>query len=584
MIVSKSKCYVFSLVLIMMGLISCLVLSPGQAAAATGSDQASTTLVSPFPDLPSSDGNALYVKYLVNKGIISGYSDGNFHPGEGLTRAQAAVVMAKAAGLTVDQNSQSAFSDVNASYWAKGYINAVAKAGYIQGMPDGRYLPEEKLTRAQGISLLLRLSKQNQNVATFPQLTDINSSHWAAKAVATGLASGMVGLSPDGKKYLPEAPFTRIALAHALGLLLTEDSDLYYSELPGTVNPISGSIKIRNSSGQERQITKKTEINIGDKIISGANSSCELLYPDGSSLLVKENTELTIKEARGRKYIKSDGNESIAVDWLNLDLKEGTMLTALAAKHEVQKDEEKNQTLNTGKLRYKDDYLVASLGDLNLAAANTNPEWWKVSSTKKVKVKVDMPWGVASVRGTFIMFNVSHSGQANISCLTGDAEVSNNGVNVPLGQGQGTAINAPSSAPSPSTSLDASAVQQFVQEQNWIQQTARIMDEVQEASLPPAPQATLTYQETPAGTLAPATANTPGLSPGTILQNQTALETVNRAIEESTGNVHSTNTPSSSTNTPTTSNGGGGGGGGGGDSSAIIRSVSDLMVVGSYIW
>ncbi|MEN6348832.1 MAG: cadherin-like beta sandwich domain-containing protein [Syntrophomonas sp.] len=120
-------------------------------------------------------------------------------------------------------------------------------------------------------------------------------------------------------------------------------------------------------------------------------------------------------------------------------------------------------------------------------------------------------------------------------------------------------------------------MQQFVQEQNWIQQTARIMDEVQEASLPPAPQATLTYQETPAGTLAPATANTPGLSPGTILQNQTALETVNRAIEESTGNAHSTNTPSSTTNTPTTSTGGGGGGGGGGDSSATIRSVSDLM-------
>ncbi|MEN6350268.1 MAG: cadherin-like beta sandwich domain-containing protein [Syntrophomonas sp.] len=578
-IVGKGKCRVFGLMLVLIGLFVCLIIStPNQAAAVENPSPASAVLVAPFPDVSSSDGNALYVKYLVNKGIISGYSDGNFHPGEGLTRAQAAVIMAKVAGLTVDPTLQSAFKDVSAAHWAKSYINAVAKAGYIKGMPDGSFLPEEKLTRAQGISLLLRLSKQDQSLATLPSLTDINSTHWAAKSVAVGIASGMVGLSPDGKQFLPDAPFTRIALAHALGLLLTEDPDLNSSNLPGTIKPVSGTIIIRKSSGQEQKITKETLVNIGDIIISGSNSSCELIYPDGSSLLIKEKTELSIKEARGRKYIKSDGNENIAVDWLNLDIKEGTILTALATKHEVQKDEE-NRTLNTGKLHYKDDYLVASLGDLNLADAKSNPEWWKVSKAKKVKVKVDMPWGVASVRGTFIIINVSPGGQASVNCLTGDAEVSNYGVTVPLSQGQSTAVSAPSAAPAPTSSLTAVAIQQFVQEQNWIQETAQIMDQEQEAAPPPAPQATTIYQETPTGSVTPATLDTPATPSTSTSQTQSALETVNQALQETTGEAPSnTNAPSNPTNPATTpSTPSGGGGAVSDDSSGTIQSVSDLM-------
>ena len=48
-------------------------------------------IVTAFHDVSSSDANLVYINYMAQRGIISGFPDGSFHPGEGLTRAQAAV-------------------------------------------------------------------------------------------------------------------------------------------------------------------------------------------------------------------------------------------------------------------------------------------------------------------------------------------------------------------------------------------------------------------------------------------------------------------------------------------------------------
>ena len=168
---------------------------------------APTAVKSQFSDVPSTDANAIYVNFLTGRGIIKGYPDGGYHPNEGLSRAQAATVIVKAAGLSVDPTLTSPFSDVSDNHWAKAYIATAAQAGYISGMPDGSYHPDEKLTRAQAISLILRLSKQPISGAKLPAtVTDIDATHWAPPPVAVGIASGMVGLSADGKQYLPDAP------------------------------------------------------------------------------------------------------------------------------------------------------------------------------------------------------------------------------------------------------------------------------------------------------------------------------------------------------------------------------------------
>ncbi|MEN6349293.1 MAG: S-layer homology domain-containing protein, partial [Syntrophomonas sp.] len=293
--------------------------------ATTGPPAAAASLSDISPDDP----NSMYINYLVNKGIISGYPDGSFHPTEGLSRAQAAVVLARAKGLTPTSLSGKMFNDVEKDHWAGGYIASCVQAGYLKGYPDGSFKPEEKLSRAQGISLVLRLSQQDMTKAILPTLTDVTPEYWAAPQIATGLAANMIGLSSDQKHYLPEQPITREELSRALATLLTSDPEQYKTTLIGKIKPESGETYLTRQ-GQKQKLEKETELQVKDIIESQADSTAVINYPDGSSVLIKENTHIEIKETQGRNYIKKDGSPGIAVDFLNIDIKKGKIFTALA--------------------------------------------------------------------------------------------------------------------------------------------------------------------------------------------------------------------------------------------------------------
>ncbi|MDD2620202.1 MAG: S-layer homology domain-containing protein, partial [Syntrophomonadaceae bacterium] len=489
-----------------------------------------------FSDIPSTDANAIYVNFLIGRGIITGYPDGGYHPEEGLTRAQAATVIVKAAGLSLDPNLTNPFSDVSEDHWAQAYIAKAAQAKYISGMSDGSYHPDEKLTRAQAISLILRLSQQPLGGAELPAtVTDIDSTHWAAPSVAVGIASGMVGLSADGKQYLPDSDFTRISLAHALGVLLTQDPGLYTTSMEGKLKTVEGSVTIQ-SAGSKSEIEVKTEsaVKAGDIIKTGAKSSAELNYPDGSSMLLKENTQITIVESIGRKYLKIDGNEGTAVDWLDIKLKQGTMLGGLATKHETTKTENPVTNKTTGQVYRMGSQLIASMGGWELLAAESQqPPWYVASQQKKVKVKVDMPWGVAAVRGTFVAITVTPTGQSTVSCLTGDAEVTNGGTTVPLSGNQSTQVTQAAAPPPPPAPLPPAELQQFIQAQTWMAQTAQNMTQNQEvtAPLPPA----MSGQTPPPAPSATPPAPTPSVQ-----------EIISQAVQTATSNSGSA--PTSVTN------------------------------------
>ncbi|WHH58740.1 DVUA0089 family protein [Petroclostridium sp. X23] len=88
-------------------------------------------------------------------GYISGYTDGTIRPDASITRQEAAVVIAKIKELESDPESASAFVDAaGMPDWSKGFIGAVAKAGYMKGYPDGSFKPEKNVTRAEAITAL----------------------------------------------------------------------------------------------------------------------------------------------------------------------------------------------------------------------------------------------------------------------------------------------------------------------------------------------------------------------------------------------------------------------------------------------
>lgn len=103
-------------------------------------------------------GNWFYnaVAIAVAAGYCSGYEDGTFKPSATITRAEAAVMIANAAGLEQDATGAAGFTD-SIPAWAQGSVGAVVKAGFMSGYPDGTFAANQSITRAEAVSSLNRV-------------------------------------------------------------------------------------------------------------------------------------------------------------------------------------------------------------------------------------------------------------------------------------------------------------------------------------------------------------------------------------------------------------------------------------------
>ena len=97
------------------------------------------------------------VSTLSAMGIVKGDSHGKFNPNAPITRAEFAAIAArfddKANTTTAD------FSDI-VSHWAKNEISAASNNGWITGYPDGTFRPDNKITRAEAMTLVNRVLKR----------------------------------------------------------------------------------------------------------------------------------------------------------------------------------------------------------------------------------------------------------------------------------------------------------------------------------------------------------------------------------------------------------------------------------------
>jgi len=60
-----------------------------------------------------------------------------------------------ASAETVETSAPAVFEDVEAGHWAKEQIELAVKKGYISGFPDGTFRPDDKVSRAQFIRMLV---------------------------------------------------------------------------------------------------------------------------------------------------------------------------------------------------------------------------------------------------------------------------------------------------------------------------------------------------------------------------------------------------------------------------------------------
>jgi hypothetical protein len=107
-----------------------------------------------FKDLSSEHWAYNYIRQGVDAGIIAGYEDSTFRPNQAISRAEMAVMIAKALKMKGTYGN-TPFSDMNQNNWAAPYIREMKSKGYISGYADGTFLPAGKATRAEYVTILI---------------------------------------------------------------------------------------------------------------------------------------------------------------------------------------------------------------------------------------------------------------------------------------------------------------------------------------------------------------------------------------------------------------------------------------------
>lgn len=95
----------------------------------------------------------------VDAHLLAGEAGGALDPGGDVTRAEAAVIAARALGL--GGGPDATFSDAGSvPAWAASGVDAAVQSGLLDGYPDGTFRPLQPVTRAEAAALILRLLRR----------------------------------------------------------------------------------------------------------------------------------------------------------------------------------------------------------------------------------------------------------------------------------------------------------------------------------------------------------------------------------------------------------------------------------------
>lgn len=160
------------------------------------------------------------------------------------------------------------------------------------------------------------------------------------------------------------------------------NSDATPVEITAELTSINGSTSIENNDVGKIIISEKTTIVSGTTIKTGEGASAELSFTDGSGFKIEENTTLIIKKMQGVTIISDEGLPFSSIKSVVIELPIGKIYGDLAPAF----------------------YIIPN---------NETP----------VRVEVDMPWGIAGIRGTIWSNEVVNDTQTT-TVFRGKVEVS----------------------------------------------------------------------------------------------------------------------------------------------------------------
>lgn len=155
---------------------------------------------------------------LISRGIIKGYPDGSIRPNDKITRAEVAVIIAKA--MNYNPTGKKVEFEDPIPDWAADYIAELVYDGVFTGYPDGKFRPHEFISRQEATCSIVKALGDSglEEKLEFKDAEEVGD--WAKSWIKTGVDHNIVSGYTDNT-FRPKKNVSRaevfVMICRALG-------------------------------------------------------------------------------------------------------------------------------------------------------------------------------------------------------------------------------------------------------------------------------------------------------------------------------------------------------------------------------
>ncbi|MGE7950610.1 N-acetylmuramoyl-L-alanine amidase [Lysinibacillus xylanilyticus] len=232
-----------------------------------------------FVDVPKDHEAYEEINYLVNLGVIKGYTENGktyYKPYNNVTRGQVAKMVVVASGNKPLVVNKSNFSDVEVGTELSGYVERAVQLGYFATNTKGQFLPNKPLTRDEMSHVLTKAfnldTSEYENIDS--PFVDVGITNPYVKYVNTIYYNGIT--KGSGQNYNPNSQVTRAQFAL---FVARAKSEKYRLELPvkgvsvpdtsqviGLISSTTDGLNIRKSKDSSSSANIVGTVNTGGKL------------------------------------------------------------------------------------------------------------------------------------------------------------------------------------------------------------------------------------------------------------------------------------------------------------------------------
>ena len=312
-----------------------------------------------FSDVDDTNQYRQAITALTTLSVIDGYEDGTFRPDGAITRAEFTKLIVYILGFQDLQYSSYSFSDIEPSFWASNFVQTAYDRGIIVGFDDGEFKPNDPVTYAQALKMVVCTLGYEQFAMSLVPTTDGWADRYIQEAGQLGLTKNITALG----SFYDNASRGMIAqlLYNALEIEMYEYKGYEWSQTEKTL--LNDYLKVKQVKG--------TLVGVEDNITEGCKTALleqqmDVLDSQGEEIVIDYSTYTT----NGQDLLKYLGS-TIKVYYRQVNENDERTLVSIDAE----------STKNT--------IIELTHDDLNSYDGSTLKYYDSSSKTKTAKLKTD---------------------------------------------------------------------------------------------------------------------------------------------------------------------------------------------------